>query len=672
MYLKESFCIGDILFNPERNAIIVNKQEKRIKPKTMLLMCYLAKNSDRVVTKEDIMTNLWQGVVVGDEAVTRLIFNLRNVLCDDAKNPKFIETIPTKGYRLLVAPDVIKTKVDGRKYKFLVLAFVMSLVITSLMSLFINKNELYTGTISEVASVTNKAGLERHFNINFKTNNLLYVHVTNSSSQLFFKLKGEGVPIQLTDSHSRKRSPKWLNEDTFLYIQARRNDYAITRQNLAGKQEDLYSTQNFIYWVNQTKQKLFFTEESSSKGQRKTSLKSLDLVTGKVDNLSENNSELPDYISSFAVDLSGNRLFVSDQSGQLMLFELGSKQLHPLQSNFTRVLHIDVINEHTLLVTGQNDAASGIWKVNLYDNEQSLVLSATGGLEIAQAILHQGKLFYSTYQFDTDIYLLNEGKSFPLETINTPYNELHPKFIDNQSSILFISNSGGGYDLWHYKLNTDFAERITNFNARKMYPPVISSDGELVAVSFEQENKHFAVIDLTRNIQESNIQIDNQRFPLGWSEDKQTLYFSEYSDNINLFKTSRDLSKTKLIAANGGLFVNLNDAANTIVFADYVSQGIKTLSDKGEVLNFTPLNILNNLTIGEAMIKNKALYIALRGENEYNIQKINVSNGDTSYVTELPVQSHFSDIDAHGKKALYLLREASGPQGDIIKVNFKN
>ncbi len=635
-------------------------------------MCYLAKNPERVVTKEEIMINLWQGVVVGDEAVTRLVFNLRNVLCDDAKNPKFIETIPTKGYRLLIAPKVIKTQVSNKKYQLLALALVTSIFIASLMSVFINKDELNTDTISEVTSVTSKAGLERHFNINPKTNDLIYVHVTNSSSQLFFTPKGKNIPIQLTESHSRKRSPKWLNEDTFFYIQARLNDYAITRQNLAGKQEDLYSTQNFIYWVNQTKQKLFFTEESNSSGHRQTSLKSIDLITGKVVNLSENNSGLPDYISSFAVDLSGNRLFVSDQSGQLMLFELGTKQLHPLQSSFTRVIHIDVINDHNLLVTGQNDAASGIWKINLNNMEQSLLLSATGGQEIAQAKMHQGKLFYSTYQFDTDIYLYKEGESFPLETINTPYNELHPKFIDNQNSILFVSNSGGGYDLWHYKLNTNIVEQVTHFNARKMHSPVISSDGELVAVSYEQKNKHFAVIDLTRNIQESNIQIDHQRFPLSWSVDKQTLYFSEYSNNINLFKTSRDLTKTKLIAENGGLFVYKNDVTNTIVFADYVRQGIKTLSDKGDVLNFTPLSSLNNLIIGEALIKKNALYIASREDSEYKVQKINVSNGASTFVIALPAKSKFSDIGAQGKNALYILRETSGPQGDIIKVDFKN
>jgi Tol biopolymer transport system component len=547
----------------------------------MVLMCYLAKRSEQVVTKEELMSKLWQGVVVGDEAVTRLIFDLRNVLGDDAKKPQFIETISKKGYRLLVTPQVIKTQVKSQKYRRVVMLLVTAILIGLLMIFFINENELKTSAISEVTSVTNKAGLERHFHINPKTNDLIYVHLTSSSSsQLFFKPQNQGESIQLTESHSRKRSPKWLNEDTFFYIQARQDDYAITRQNLAGKQEDLYSTQNFIYWGSQTKQKLFFTEVSNVREQLQIDLKSINLVTGKIVNLSEKTSQLPDHISFFTVGLNGNRLFLSNRSGQLMSFDLVTKKLQRLESSFTKVTHIEVVNEEILLITGENDAASGIWKINLKNNEQSLLLSSTGGQRIAQAKLHQGKLFYSTYQFDTDIYLYKDGKSLPLQTINTPYNELYPKFINNQNSILFVSNSGGGYDLWRYQLNTSFAERITNLSARRMYPPVISTDGELVAVTYELKGNHIAVVDLTTDIQESNIQTDYQRFPLSWSADKQILYFSEYSDNINLFKTTRDFAKTKLIATNAGLFAYKNEVKNTITFADYVRLGIKTLNAK--------------------------------------------------------------------------------------------
>lgn len=669
--MKENFYIGDVLFNPERNSVVINKQEKRIKPKTMVLMCYMAKKSDRVVTKEELMTNLWQGVVVGDEAVTRLIFDLRNVLGDDAKKPQFIETISKKGYRLLVTPQVIKTQVKNQKYRRVLMLILAAVVIGLLISLFINKNQLNTSTIAEVTSVTNKAGLERHFHINPKTNDLIYVHLTSSSSQLFYKPKNQEKSIQLTESHSRKRSPKWLNENTFFYIQARQDDYVITRQNLTGKQEDLYSTQNFIYWGSQTKQKLFFTEVSNLREQPQIDLKSINLVTGKVINLSENISQLPDYITSFTIGLNGNRLFLSDRNGQLMSIDLATEKIQRLESSFTKVIHIEAINEDKLLITGENNAASGIWQVNLKKNDQSLLLSTTGGQDIAQAKLHQGQLFYSTYQFDTDIYLFKDERSFPLQAINTPYNELHPKFINNKNSILFVSNSGGGYDLWRYQLNTTLAERITNLNARKMYPPVISTDGELVAVTYELKGKHMVIVDLISNTQENKIQTDNQRFPLSWSANKQTLYFSQYSDNLNLFETTRDLTKTKLIATNAGLFAYKNEMENTITFADYLKGGIKTLDAKGETLRFTPLMSLSNLNIGDALIKNHVLYISLNENNNNKVQKIDLLTGSRLPVISLPLGSLFSDFSIQGKKALYSLRDKAGPQGDIIKVDFE-
>lgn len=670
--MKESFSIGRVKFDPECNSVTINEQEKRIKPQTMLLMCYLAKNSERVVSKDEIMASLWREVVVGDEAVARLIFNLRNVLGDDAKKPKFIETIPTKGYRLLIAPKFFKAQVKHRKYSSIALLIFALALISLLMIFLLSKDELNAGDISDVSSVTSKAGLERHFNVNPKTNKLIYVHTTNNSSQLFFTGKDQEKPKQLTDSQSRKRSPKWLNEDTFLYIQARQNDYAITRQNLAGKKDDLYTSLSFIYWVSKTKQKLYFTEEHNLRGQPLTYLKSIDLVTGNINNLSEKSSLLPANISFFEVSLSEKRMFISGQNGQLMWLEVGSNKIQEIQSNFTRVSHIDVIDEHNLLVTGENKSASGIWKINLENNEQRLLLSSAGGQKIVQAKLHQGNLFYSTYQFDTDIYLFKEGKSLSMETINTPYNELYPKFIDDQNSILFVSNRGGGYDLWLYKLNTSIAEQITHLNAVKMHPPVISLDNQLVAISYERDSNYLTVFDLTSKARESNIKTDNLRFPLSWSVNKQILYLSEYSDNINLFEVSRDLTKAKPIAKNGGLFVHENNVTNSITFADYTNLGLKTLNETGELLNFTSLDSIEGLNIGEALIKHNNLYIASRVDRGYKVQKVNMLNGSISSIISLPTKSQFSDISSDGEEALYFMREMSGPQGDIIKVGFGN
>jgi TolB-like protein len=55
----------------------------------------------RVVSREELFTAVWPGVVVGDEALTQTINKLRKALGDNSRSPSYIETIAKRGYRLI-------------------------------------------------------------------------------------------------------------------------------------------------------------------------------------------------------------------------------------------------------------------------------------------------------------------------------------------------------------------------------------------------------------------------------------------------------------------------------------------------------------------------------------------------------------------------------------------
>ena len=76
----------------------------------MSLLILLASKSGEVVTRSEILAALWPNIVVGDEVISQLIYSLRNALADDAKNPKYIETISKKGYRFIA--EVTVTNVE--------------------------------------------------------------------------------------------------------------------------------------------------------------------------------------------------------------------------------------------------------------------------------------------------------------------------------------------------------------------------------------------------------------------------------------------------------------------------------------------------------------------------------------------------------------------------------
>ncbi len=81
----------------------------RLEPKAMEVLVYLASRPGEVITREALERDVWRGAVIGYDAVTNTVIKLRKALGDDARQPRFIATIPKKGYQL-IAPV---TEPDG-------------------------------------------------------------------------------------------------------------------------------------------------------------------------------------------------------------------------------------------------------------------------------------------------------------------------------------------------------------------------------------------------------------------------------------------------------------------------------------------------------------------------------------------------------------------------------
>jgi TolB-like protein len=67
----------------------------------MQTLLFLAENQGQTLTREQFFDSVWQGLVVNEEALSRAISLLRTALEDKAQSPKYIQTIPGIGYRLI-------------------------------------------------------------------------------------------------------------------------------------------------------------------------------------------------------------------------------------------------------------------------------------------------------------------------------------------------------------------------------------------------------------------------------------------------------------------------------------------------------------------------------------------------------------------------------------------
>jgi DNA-binding winged helix-turn-helix (wHTH) protein/S-formylglutathione hydrolase FrmB len=79
-----------------------------VEPKAFRVFLLLLRNPRRLVTKDEFLNAVWDDCAVTDNSLTRSIATLRSLLGDDSREPRFIATIPTVGYRFLC--DVVASE----------------------------------------------------------------------------------------------------------------------------------------------------------------------------------------------------------------------------------------------------------------------------------------------------------------------------------------------------------------------------------------------------------------------------------------------------------------------------------------------------------------------------------------------------------------------------------
>ena len=95
--------LGDLTINKNLSTILIDGAEVSLEPKLMELLLLFCDQQQKIVSRQDILSAIWPNSIVTDNAVNKLVAGLRKVLKDDPKNPKYIQTVPKRGYRLLFA-----------------------------------------------------------------------------------------------------------------------------------------------------------------------------------------------------------------------------------------------------------------------------------------------------------------------------------------------------------------------------------------------------------------------------------------------------------------------------------------------------------------------------------------------------------------------------------------
>jgi Tol biopolymer transport system component/DNA-binding winged helix-turn-helix (wHTH) protein len=106
------FRFGEFEVRESEFLLIKGDESVAVEPKAFRVLLFLLRNPGRVIRKDEILGAVWDETAVSDNSLTRSITTLRRMLGDDSREPRYIVTVPTIGYRFLCPVEVTRGLLD--------------------------------------------------------------------------------------------------------------------------------------------------------------------------------------------------------------------------------------------------------------------------------------------------------------------------------------------------------------------------------------------------------------------------------------------------------------------------------------------------------------------------------------------------------------------------------
>jgi DNA-binding winged helix-turn-helix (wHTH) protein/tetratricopeptide (TPR) repeat protein len=98
---KVLYEFGPFRIDPEKQVLLRENQPVPVTPKTFETLLILVRHNREVVSKDDLMKELWPDSFVEESNLSQNIFMLRKALGDTPEDRRYIVTLPGKGYRFV-------------------------------------------------------------------------------------------------------------------------------------------------------------------------------------------------------------------------------------------------------------------------------------------------------------------------------------------------------------------------------------------------------------------------------------------------------------------------------------------------------------------------------------------------------------------------------------------
>jgi Tol biopolymer transport system component/DNA-binding winged helix-turn-helix (wHTH) protein len=241
------------------------------------VLAILLENRGEIVTREELQKQLWPDTFVdGDHNLNTAINKIREVLGDSAENPRFIETLPRRGYRFIapvegtrpaMPPDPVNSpRVPVVRWGVLRAGVLIgAIVLIAIASIVLNKLHRLSDPVVQQRSLTRLTfdeGLQTGATWSPDGRFIAYSSDRGGKSDIWVQQVSGGNPVQITRSPGQNWQPDWSPDGKYMAYRSEEGDggiYVIPALGGAGLERKIAPFGYYPRWSPDSSQVLIQT-----------------------------------------------------------------------------------------------------------------------------------------------------------------------------------------------------------------------------------------------------------------------------------------------------------------------------------------------------------------------------------------------------------------------------
>jgi Tol biopolymer transport system component/DNA-binding winged helix-turn-helix (wHTH) protein len=229
---KATFHFGTFSLDDAERSLLRGGLPVVLTPKAFDLLVVLVRNAGHLISKEDLLREVWPDSFVEEVNLSVNISALRKALGDDQETNKLIETVPKRGYRFVEPVTVVwhepsqiteppvstihhPVSAEVKHHKSGVILAVSGLAILTLagsiaLYRFVTRSRLETPLVLKTSQITFSTDLDESASLSPDGNAIVYSSNQSGSFEIYVKQLTPGGPqIQLTKDGNQNLEPSW-------------------------------------------------------------------------------------------------------------------------------------------------------------------------------------------------------------------------------------------------------------------------------------------------------------------------------------------------------------------------------------------------------------------------------------------------------------------------------